>query len=218
MNNDIWFISDPHFGHKNIVRGISEFKDKLSGCRNFKTLEEHDGTILNGINKYVKKNDILYCLGDWNLGGRENVKKYRDLINCRTIHLCLGNHDIHIAKNALLIDGSRTQECFTSVQTIIDKKIKGVNYVMGHYAQRAWHNGANGAINLHGDAHGSLASYEKLLQIADELSLYKTGDFYKQQDVGIDVAYSLFREYRPFHETEILSIMKNRINLNIDHH
>ena len=89
---------------------------------------------------------------------------------------------------------------------------------MGHWAKRAWQNGANGSINLHGDAHGNLKPYEKLLQIADDPFLYKTNDLYKQMDVGIDVAYSIYKEYRPFHINDILNIMENRINLNVDHH
>lgn len=215
---DIWFTADLHLGHKNIVKGISEFKNKEVNCRNFNTLEQHDKTILNGINKYVKKNDILYIAGDFSLGGRENVKKYRDKINCLIIHLCLGNHDIHISKNAVLSDNTRTQDLFTSVSTVLDKKIRSKNYVISHYAHRAWHNGAHGSINLHGDAHGNLKPYEKLLHIADEPILYKTEDLYKQFDIGIDVAYQMFREYRPFHITEIEEIMGNRINLNVDHH
>ena len=218
MNNNIWFGADFHMGHKNIVRGITKWKNKLYECRNFNSLKEHDDTIINTINKYVKRDDTLYFIGDWSLGGRENIKKYRERINCKTIHICLGNHDVHIIKNALLADGSRTHDLFTSVNVTIDKKIHGINFVMNHHAHRAWHNGANGAINLHGDAHGSLNPYEKLLEIADDPYLYKTGDLYKQMDVGIDVAYHMFREYRPFHIDEIKHIMEKRINLNIDHH
>lgn len=216
--NNIWFTADLHLGHKNIVKGITEWKDKSYRCRNFETLKEHDDIIINTINKYVKFNDILYIIGDFSLGGRENIKKYRNKINCKIIHFCIGNHDIHIQKNSLLLDGTKTHDLFRSIQHRIDKKIKGINFVMDHYALRAWHNGAHGSINLHGDAHGSLTPYQKLLQIADDPYLYKTNDLYKQMDVGIDVSYEMFKEYRPFHINEILEIMKKRINLNIDHH
>ncbi len=112
---NIWFSADWHLGHENIVRGCSKWENK-SACRNFKTLKEHDETIINNINKYVGRDDILYFGGDFSLGGRENVFKYRQLINCQTIHFCLGNHDLHIRKNAEFSNGQRAQEIFTSVQ------------------------------------------------------------------------------------------------------
>lgn len=88
---ETWFLSDTHFGHANLVRGSTKWEEKLP-CRNFDTLKEHDDIIIDNINKYVGKNDILYHVGDWSMGGRENVKNYRERINCDTIHLCLGNH------------------------------------------------------------------------------------------------------------------------------
>ena len=215
--NNTWVSADFHLGHKNIVLGVSKYENK-SFCRNFQTLEEHDSTIINTINKYVKENDTLYCLGDFSLGGRENLKKYRELIQCRNIHLCIGNHDIFVEKNHQFKDGTWSWELFKSIQHRIHKRIGKNYFIMDHYAMRAWDNGSNGSIMLHGDAHGSLKPYERLLQIADDPFLYKTDDFYKQMDVGIDVAYSIYKEYRPFHINEIKEIMKNRINLNVDHH
>ncbi len=50
------------------------------------------------------------------------------------------------------------------------------------------------------------------------LHLFKTGDFYKQMDIGIDSAYRIFGELRPFHIGEIKEIMEQRINLDIGHH
>jgi calcineurin-like phosphoesterase family protein len=218
MSNNIWVTADLHIDHKNIVRGETEWKEKLNACRNFETLKQHNETIINGINKYVAKKDILYVVGDFSLGGREKVKTTREKINCYNIHIIFGNHDQHIIKNAQLTDGTRTHDLFKSVNYRLYKKIHGVHFDMCHWAGRAWQNGANGSINLHGDAHGSLTKYEKLLQIADDPYLFKTGDFYKQQDVGIDVAYSLFKEYRPFNIDEIINMMKSRVNLNVDHH
>lgn len=215
--SNIWFFADLHLGHKNIVLGETSWgPEKKHICRNFKTLKEHDSTIINNLNKYIKKNDVAYCIGDFSLGGRENVKKYRNLINCNNIHICVGNHDNYIKENCVFEDGTTAYELFSSVQECIYKKISNTFFVMCHYAYRKWPNGANGSINLHGDSHGNLPEYQKLLQIADDPVLIKTGDLYKQIDVGIDVAKMLFGEYRPFHINEIKEIMKNRINLDID--
>jgi len=150
------------------------------------------------------------------LGGKENVKKYRKLINCNNIHICVGNHDNYIRENCVFEDGTRAHDLFSSVQESIYKRICNSYFVMCHYAFRKWPYGATGSINLHGDSHGNLPEYQKLLQIADDPVLVKTGDYYRQLDVGIDVAKILFGEYRPFHINEIKKIMNNRINLDID--
>lgn len=216
---NLWFTADSHYNHANIVRGISKWKgDRFSATRDFKTLQEHNNAIVDGINKYVKENDVLFHIGDWSFGGPESIKIFRNRIKCKTIHLCLGNHDDYIRENYVFQDGTTAYQLFSSVNDIIQKKINKNYFVMCHYAFRTYRSGSKGAINLHGHSHGSLAPYQKLLQIADDPYLYKTGDLYKQLDVGVDVAYELFREYRPFHIGEVLNIMENRVNLGVDHH
>jgi hypothetical protein len=37
-------------------------------------------------------------------------------------------------------------------------------------------------------------------------------------DVGVDVAYRMFGEYRPFHLNEIIDIMSKKIISPVDHH
>lgn len=216
--SNIWVSADWHLGHKNIVRGISDFENKAS-CRPFETMEEHDDTIIDTINKYVGENDTIYFLGDFSMGGKSNVWKYRDRINCRNIHVCLGNHDIHIEKNSSIIgDDRRAQDLFSSVQFAIHRKIGKTSVVMAHYAFRTWHKGHYGSIMLHGHSHNGLPPYEKLLHIAEDKYLYKTGDYYKQMDVGLEAAYELTGEWRPFHIVEIREIMEKRINLGVDNH
>lgn len=214
---NIWFSSDWHLGHKNIVLGCTEWENK-NACRKFNTLKEHDNTIIDSINKYVKKGDILYFLGDFSMGGKNNVYKYRQMINCSTIHCCIGNHDLHIEKNCTFDNGSRAHDLFTSVNTRIQKKIGKTDFVMDHYAYRTWNKASRGAIMLHGHSHDSLPPYEKLLQIADDPYLYKTGDFYREMDVGLESAKTITGEWRPFHIDEIRSIMEKKNNLDVDHH
>lgn len=98
----IHFMSDPHYGHKNICRGTSSWEEKQETgqrTRDFNTVEEMNDAIVKGINDNVAENDILYCLGDWSFGGIQNIWEFRKRINCKNIHLILGNHDHHIENN-----------------------------------------------------------------------------------------------------------------------
>lgn len=214
---NVWISADLHCGHKNLVRGCSQWTEKYK-CRNFETLEEHDNTIINNINKYIKENDIFYIIGDFSMGGNENIKKYRNLIKCKNIHFIIGNHDNGISKNCIFEDNTRAYDLFNSVQTRLEKKIGKETFIMDHYAMRTWHKASKGSIMLHGHSHNTLNQYERLLNIANEPQLYKSGEYFKQMDVGLESAYEYFKEYRPFHINEIRNIMKKRINLNIVYH
>ncbi len=192
---NIYFTSDTHWGHKNIVKSISKWADK-SGCRNFDSIEEHDSTIIENINLLVKKDDILYHLGDWSFGETENIKKYRNQIKCKNIHLVLGNHDKYIRP----ID-SPFRGCFSSVNDIMnittrmEKDFLKTKFFLSHYGHRVWPNSHHNSIHLYGHSHGTLPRWGRSM------------------DVGIDC-----NNFYPFHLDEILFEMKNVEPLIIDHH
>lgn len=98
----LFFTSDTHYMHKNICRGVTEWKDSDDKTRDFKTLEEMNETIIRNINDIVGQDDILIHFGDWSFGGIENIWNFRKKIICKNIHLFLGNHDEHIEKNHIL--------------------------------------------------------------------------------------------------------------------
>jgi len=79
----VWFISDCHFGHANIIKYCS---------RPFASVDEMDAVIIDNINKVVAPEDILYNLGDFCMG-KERIKYYAKQIVCQKHFLILGNHD-----------------------------------------------------------------------------------------------------------------------------
>lgn len=139
-----WFISDTHFGHKNIVEGISEWTDK-SGCRPFPTQNAHDIYITNLINDHVEPDDVLWHLGDWSFGGIQKVQEFRRRLNVRTIHLITGNHDHHAKKMTGVFD---------SISPYKELELGPLQLVLCHYPIASWNNMERGAIHLHGHVHG----------------------------------------------------------------
>lgn len=140
----IWFISDTHYHHKNIVAGVSQWTDK-SGCRSFDTLDQHDQWLVDMINKMVGRQDTLWHLGDWSFGGKQKVQEFRDRINCERIHIVRGNHDHHIPDHAGL---------FESVQYYKELNIGKSMVVLMHYPIESWNNMERGSKHLHGHVHG----------------------------------------------------------------
>jgi calcineurin-like phosphoesterase family protein len=189
---EVWIFSDPHYNHKNICRGTSNWRTldgeiPVEQTRDFKTLEKMNEAILKGINENVGQDDILICLGDWSFGGFESIEEFRNRIICKNIHLVLGNHDHHIERNREDI-----QRLFVSVShyetLVIDKK----TFRLFHYPIQSWNGMNEGDIHLHGHVH--LPPNRKFGQG-------------KKMDVGIDG----HPEFRPYNiMREILPIMDKR--------
>jgi calcineurin-like phosphoesterase family protein len=200
---EVWIFSDPHYNHKNICRGTTNWRTldgeiPVEQTRDFKTLEKMNEAILKGINENVGQDDILICLGDWSFGGFESIEEFRNRIICRNIHLVLGNHDHHIERNREDI-----QRLFTSVShyetLIIDKK----TFRLFHYPIQSWNGMNDGDIHLHGHVH--LPQNRKFGQG-------------KKMDVGID-GHPEFRPYNVMRE--IVPIMDKRdvmSDMPNDHH
>lgn len=192
----IYFTSDLHIGHKNIVNKVSTWEDKTS-CRDFNDVETMDYNIIYNINNVVEQSDTLYMLGDfaW-CNNYEQIVNYRSRLVCNNIHLILGNHDklIDKYKKKLL-----EWDIFESIDHYKEITIDDTKVVMSHYAMRVWNKSHKGSIMLHGHSHGNLKPYNN----------------FKQMDVGIDT----HPEFRPYSELEIMKIMsKKDILTGIDHH
>jgi calcineurin-like phosphoesterase family protein len=208
----LWFTSDTHYGHTNICRGVSNWKDfngnvPIKQTRDFKTLYHMNDAIVESINNVVGENDILFHLGDWSFGGFENIAEFRNRIVCKNIHLILGNHDHHIENNR-----DDIQDLFSSVNQYLRLQVSvypgtvlhtgKVDLVLMHYPIASWHNMNDNVIHLHGHVH--LPPNKKLAQG-------------KAMDVGVDgnglIPYSL---------NEITRIMDKqpitKLSLPQDHH
>lgn len=79
----IYFTSDLHLRHKNILN----FEN-----RPYNTVEEMNEDLINKWNKTVKKNDLVYHLGDFCFGGYDRWVEIIERLNGK-IHMIKGNHD-----------------------------------------------------------------------------------------------------------------------------
>ena len=191
----IWFSSDWHFSHKNIAGPkISSWK---SGYRTFDSIHQMNDDIITNINKYVKWDDTIYFLGDFAFGDYKKIPEYRNRIACQNIHLCRGNHDEEYHGGR---DISIFSDLFLSINDTMRFRINNQDFFLSHYAHRVWPGSHRGTIHLYGHSHDSIP------------------DFGKSMDVGIDVAYRMFGEYRPFSITEIIDIMAKKDISELDHH
>lgn len=106
--------------------------------------------MVDNINRDVGANDTLWHLGDWSFGGIDNVKRFRDRINCNNIFLVQGNHDHHIRKHDWL------KNLFAGTYDMWSGKIEGQFMVLSHYMMAIWEHSHKGSWQLFGHSHSSI--------------------------------------------------------------
>ena len=212
LGQKLFITSDTHYNHKNICRGVSEWrtadgKVPLNHTRDFPNLSKMNDTIVNNINSMVRQDDILFHLGDWSFGGFDSIKEFRDRIVCKNIYLAYGNHDHHIQNNKNGIQGIFTKTFQYEVVRITYPTVKTLSgwdhdFVIDHYPVCSWHDMNKGRFHLFGHVH--LPPHQKLMQG-------------RSMDVGMDG-----NNLMPYNITEIIKILKKRpIKNNVlpsDHH
>ena len=116
--------------------------------------------------------------------------------------MVLGNHDQHIKDKNYPFDGGQFNpiDLFSSVQDVLTLEFGKTKIFLSHYSHRVWNGSHKGVIHLYGHSHGSI------------------DDWGRSMDVGVDVAYKMFGEYRPFNIGDITRIMSKKVISSIDHH
>lgn len=185
----IFFTSDLHFGHNNILRFCN---------RPFNSTEEMDEALIENWNSVVKPTDIVFNLGDFafapnwrwiELLGRLNGQHY----------LILGNHDIS------RWPGDSVMDLFTRVEQQMILKIDERLVVLNHYPFLCF--GGSYAPNnsrvysLHGHVHSGPLSTNGLDNPRLDMR------FPNQYDVGVDN-----NDFTPVSWEKIKEIIANQLN------
>ena len=148
----IYFTSDLHFGHKNIIRFDN---------RPFTTIEEMDAEIIKRWNNKVKANDTVYILGDLSWYNADKTLEIINQLNGR-LRLLKGNHD-------KFLHNSACKKRFESIKdyeeiTVDDKKV-----VLSHYPIHMYNHQFRGGVMLFGHVH-TTKSHDKTIEIMNELN------------------------------------------------
>ncbi|MBO4991865.1 MAG: metallophosphoesterase family protein [Firmicutes bacterium] len=180
----IYFTSDVHLGHKNII----------SHCdRPFSSLEEMDQHLISYWNRRISADDTVYILGDLMFFCKD-PQWYLERLNGRK-HLIRGNHDsawFHTMakRRAKGVEGAReASDFFQSVQDLLELKLDGTRLVLCHYPMMSWNHLEAGSYLLFGHIHNSVhAPYWPLLWGMDHAL-----------NVGVDI-----KDFRPVTFDELL--------------
>jgi calcineurin-like phosphoesterase family protein len=128
----IWFSSDWHCGHTNVL----EFCN-----RPFDSLDNMHEQLVSNWNSVVQPDDTAYLLGDmfWKSNFLYLAHKMHG-----NLHLIVGNHDsTHVSDDRI----------WQSTHHYLRLKVNEHRLILCHYPIESWHGQQHKAIHLHGHTH-----------------------------------------------------------------
>jgi len=144
-----FYTADLHLDHKNVIR-LSK--------RPFSGVEDMQDTLVSNWINRVSNSDDVYILGDFCFNTKTFVE-YIGRLN-GTKHFISGNHDSDAIKQVIKLKESSSRKsifskCFfhNDIHKIKDGDTK---VVLCHFPIYEWEGFHNGAIHLHGHAHGNI--------------------------------------------------------------
>jgi calcineurin-like phosphoesterase family protein len=143
--SNVWFTSDTHFGHANIIKYCD---------RPFENVDVMDEALIDYWNMNVKDGDIVYHLGDFCFGLADKYVKHLN----GSIILIKGSHD------------DRTVNQYRSLFKHIHEfghelKIDGLSITLCHYCLKTWPKSHYNTYHLFGHSHGNLKTIGKLWDV-----------------------------------------------------
>lgn len=150
--NTVWFTSDTHYYHKNII----EYSK-----RPFSSVDEMNERMIENHNDTVRPGDTVYFLGDFCFADDNKARAVLMRLNGNK-NLILGNHDKNIRRKRNSFLGPRL---FTSIQDYQELNVDGQFIVLFHYGCRTWNRAHRGSWLLFGHSHGSLPPFGKSVDV-----------------------------------------------------
>lgn len=180
-NRKVWFTSDLHFKHKNIIKYCN---------RPFENTDEMTEVLIDIWNKIVAKEDVVFILGDFCFGGYARWEEILKRLNGE-LHLILGNHDPEKIANKLLENGYL--KSISSMELI---EVDGQELFLCHFPMIDWPNKERGSIMLHGHIH-SLYNDINLSEKHYDVGI----DYNDYEPVCLNEIYNSLKNYKKPHTT-----------------
>ena len=181
----VWFTSDTHFYHLNIIRFCS---------RPFGSIEEMNDELVRRWNETVPPDGVVFHLGDFAFGGPKEWTDILSRLNGR-IFLVLGNHDMRHLKQGVM-------ERFAYVSQQMTIRVGRQPIVLNHHPFLTYGGARRDVWQLFGHVHsGPLSREGKDLSRLDIL-------LPRQYDVGVDN-----NDYRPVSFAKVKAIIDEQVRM-----
>lgn len=146
----IWFTSDLHFFHNNILDFHPKRKTLFGN-----TVESNKENLIKLWNTRINKRDTVYILGDLSFGDIEQKRKLLLRLNGNKV-LIIGNHDKvpdHLRCFFNHICEIKNMKFKKSVYPYLHRDLE---VIMCHFPMLTWEHKEKKSIMIHGHCHGTV--------------------------------------------------------------
>lgn len=161
----IFFISDLHFGHENIIK---------YDHRPFNSVNEMDDTMISNWNSTVTEEDTVYILGDFSWRNAKETAEILEKLKGKK-NLIIGNHDTKF------VNDKKCRKEFIEICNYKEITVDKTKIVLSHYPIMFWKDQWTGVPHLYGHVHMT-QDYDLLLKFIAETR--KTGNPCNMYNVG----------------------------------
>ena len=161
----IYYTSDLHLGHKNILR-LSD--------RPFADLDEMHQTIRDNWNSIVTDKDEVYILGDVAFKLNEEINSLIASLKGRK-HLIIGNHD------KKFLGKEKFRAHFETIQHYLEIEDSGRTVILFHYPIAEWDGFYHDTYHLYGHIHNTTGN------LTDDIITKIKSKGHNMFNVGVDV-------------------------------
>lgn len=195
----VWFTSDTHFFHKNILRHCPERISALGMEDMAESQPEEQVTVMNERlidlwNSTVSKHDRIYIVGDLSFAGKDDNMKLVSKLRGQK-YLILGNHDKSSDKQvyfSLFKDICQMKEV-TFKPTEFPFLDENITTVLCHYPLLTWNRKMYGSLMVHGHCHGRLDEFNDASEDL-RVDVGFDGKLANHQFVSLENLYAHFKE------------------------
>ena len=180
QHDKIWFTSDPHFNHANIIKYCK---------RPFDNVEVMNEVLIDNWNMVVGEDDLIICCGDFSLGSSKDAINVLDKLNGHKL-LISGNHEKSVLNSREAMDFFDGGVYDLLEITVLDEEVSDgfQDIILCHYPMVVWDKSHRGSWQLFGHVHGMLDGDKRLSP--------------NQMDIGVDS-----NGFRPLSYQEIKEII-----------
>lgn len=155
----VYFTSDLHFYHENIIRRIN---------RPYQNVEKMNQDLVKKWNEKISPSDEVYILGDFTMKGSQLATEILYQLKGKK-HLVRGNHDGFVDSQKF------DKTLFCSIQDYAEIVCNNVQFVLFHYPLLDWNGMFRGSIALHGHQHNH-----------EDYNYHNLQSKIRRYDVGVD--------------------------------
>ena len=183
----LFFTSDLHFGHANIITFCS---------RPFRDVDDMENALITRWNDKVPEDGVVFILGDFCWTGTANWKRILPKLN-GTKYLILGNHDYEYYNKAK----KTFEELFAGIYDVADIVVDNQCIQLCHYPLLSYNHKEHGGWQLYGHVHSGPYCTTKDEPLLKHLTA-------RQYDVGVDN-----NDYKPVSYEQVKRIIDNKVDL-----